>query len=77
MSALKLFLLGPPRIELDGRPVDIQRRKALALLIYLAASGQPHSRDTLATLFYPDNDQSRARAYLRRDQRDHRPLDGF
>ena len=67
MSVLKLFLFGPPRFELDGTAVDIQRRKALALLIYLAVSGQLHSRDALATLFYPDNDQSRARAYLRRD----------
>ena len=67
MTALKLFLLGPPRVDLDGSPVEIQRRKAFALLIYLAVSGQPHSRDTLATLFYPDHSQSRARAYLRRD----------
>lgn len=64
---LKLYLLGPPRIELDGEPVDIRRRKALALLIYLAVTGQPHSRDALATLFYPDLDQRQARAYFRRD----------
>jgi DNA-binding SARP family transcriptional activator/pimeloyl-ACP methyl ester carboxylesterase len=67
MSDLKLYLLGPPRIELDGAPVDIQRRKVLALLIYLAISQQVHGRDALATLFYPENTQSRARAYLRRD----------
>jgi DNA-binding SARP family transcriptional activator/type II secretory pathway predicted ATPase ExeA len=67
MTALKLFLLGPPRVELDGAPVDIERRKASALLIYLAVSGQPHGRDFLATLFYPDSDQRRARTYLRRD----------
>lgn len=65
--ALKIFLLGPPRVELDAKPVDIKRRKALAMLVYLAVSSQPHSRDTLATLFYPDHSQSRARAYLRRD----------
>ena len=64
---LKLFLLGPPRIELDETSIDIQRRKAIALLIYLAVSEQAHSRDALATLFYPDNTQQRARAYLRRD----------
>jgi DNA-binding SARP family transcriptional activator len=40
MSGLKLYLLGPPRVELDEAPVDLQRRKALALLIYLAISGQ-------------------------------------
>ena len=64
---LKLFFLGPPRIESDETPIDIQRRKAMALLFYLAASERPHSRDALATLFYPDNTQQRARAYLRRD----------
>lgn len=67
MPGLKLFLLGPPRIELNNTPIDIQRRKALALLVYLAVNGQPHSRDALSTLFYPDHSQSRARAYLRRD----------
>lgn len=67
MASLNLFLFGPPRVEMDGAPVEIPRRKALALLIYLAVSGQPHSRDALGTLFYPDSDQSRARAYLRRD----------
>jgi|GEM_PF-616082 len=67
MAGLKLFLFGPPRVELDGAPVDIQRRKALALLAYLAVSGQAHSRDSLATLFWPELDQQRGRAYLRRD----------
>jgi predicted ATPase/DNA-binding SARP family transcriptional activator/pimeloyl-ACP methyl ester carboxylesterase len=64
---LKFFLLGPPRIELDETPIDINRRKALALLIYLAVNEKPYSRDALATLFYPDHTQQRARAYLRRD----------
>jgi predicted ATPase/DNA-binding SARP family transcriptional activator len=67
LSTLKLYLLGPPRVELDGTPVALQRRKTLAMLIYLAVSGQPHSRDALATLFWPNLDQHRARAYLRRD----------
>ena len=49
---------GCARVELDGTSIDLQRRKALALLIYLAVSGQPHSRDALATLFWPDLDQS-------------------
>ncbi len=66
MSRLALYLLGPPRIECDGGPVDIRRRKAIALLAYLAMTGQSHSRDTLATLFWPEHDQSRARAGLRR-----------
>ena len=64
---LKFYLLGPPRIELNDEPVQIRRRKALALLVYLAVTGRPHSRDALATLFYPDLDQSQARTYFRRD----------
>ncbi|MEM7030246.1 MAG: tetratricopeptide repeat protein [Chloroflexota bacterium] len=67
MSELKLFLLGPPRIELDGVPTDLKRRKALALLAYLAVSGEAQRRDTLATLLMPDSTQSSARAALRRD----------
>ena len=66
MSRLALYLLGPPRIERDGHPVDVRRRKAVALLAYLAVTGQGHSRDALATLFWPEHDQSHARAGLRR-----------
>lgn len=67
MTEFKLFLLGSPQIELAGERIEISRRKALALLIYLAVTRQAHSRDVLATLFYPDHSQSRSRAYLRRD----------
>ena len=63
---LALYLFGPPRLEMDGNPVHIPRRKALALLAYLAVTGQSHSRDWLATLLWPQNDQSSARAELRR-----------
>jgi predicted ATPase/DNA-binding SARP family transcriptional activator len=37
----------------------------VALLAYLAITGESHSRDTLATLLWPEQDQSRARAGLR------------
>ncbi len=66
LTSLKLILFGPPRVEREGQPVDVTRRKALALLSYLAATGQPHSRDTLATLFWPDVPQRQARGNLRR-----------
>jgi diguanylate cyclase (GGDEF)-like protein len=65
MSRLSLYLLGPPRIERDGKPVQIRRRKAIALLAYLAVTGRAHSRDALATLLWPEQSQSRARAGLR------------
>jgi predicted ATPase/DNA-binding SARP family transcriptional activator len=66
MSHVALFLFGPPRIECDGEPVELDTRKAVALASYLAISGESHSRDALATLFWPLSDQSHARAALRR-----------
>ena len=67
MSRLRLYFLGPPRIEKDSIAVEISRRKAIALVAYLAVSGSSHSRDVLATLLWPEYDQTRARAALRRD----------
>ena len=66
MSNLALHLLGSPRIERDGESVHVDTRKATALVAYLAATGQRHTRDALATLLWPDADQARARAALRR-----------
>jgi WD40 repeat protein/DNA-binding SARP family transcriptional activator len=66
MSQLALYLLGSPRLEISGEAVAIGRRKALALLAYLAVTGQRHQRDALAVLLWPDYDQSGARAELRR-----------
>ena len=66
MSDLKLLALGSPRIEQAGELVELETRKALALLVYLALTDQHHSRDSLATLFWPEHDQSQGRAYLRR-----------
>lgn len=66
MSRLALFLLGPPRIERDGQPVRVGLRKAVALAAYLAVTGRSHTRDTLATLLWPESGQAQARAALRR-----------
>ncbi|MBV9788050.1 MAG: SARP family transcriptional regulator, partial [Chloroflexi bacterium] len=66
MAELKLFTFGPPRLERDGHPIDLNLRKALALLIYLTVTAQPQSRDTLATLLWPNSDQREARGRLRR-----------
>jgi predicted ATPase/DNA-binding SARP family transcriptional activator len=66
MSRLALHLLGTPRVLLDGAPVTVDRRKGIALLAYLAVTGRVHSRDALATLFWPEHDQITARANLRR-----------
>ena len=66
MSQLTLSLLGPPHIARDGMPLQVDTRKAIALLAYLAVTGAPQRRDTLATLLWPDSDQPGARAALRR-----------
>jgi DNA-binding SARP family transcriptional activator len=62
----KILLLGTPRIEHNGVPVEVDTRKAIALAAYLAITGQSHTRDALASLLWPEYNQSRARAALRR-----------
>jgi DNA-binding SARP family transcriptional activator len=66
MSKLNLSLLGKPRIEKDGKPVEINRRKATALLTYLAVTGEMQSREKLASLFWPHEPHESSRAALRR-----------
>lgn len=66
MPELTINLFGYPQITLDGAPVETDRRKAVALLAFLAVSGKPHSRETLSGFFWGDYDQSSALAYLRR-----------
>jgi DNA-binding SARP family transcriptional activator len=61
-----LFFLGSPAVEWQGAPIRLDRHKALALLAYLSVTGQPHRRDALATLLWPESGQSQARAALRR-----------
>jgi DNA-binding SARP family transcriptional activator len=65
VSRLTLLLLGPPHLERDGSPLEFETRKALALLAFLAVSGERHNRDELATLLWPEYGQAQARAYLR------------
>jgi predicted ATPase/DNA-binding SARP family transcriptional activator len=65
MTKFTLNLLGPPQIEADSKPIEIGRRKAVALLAYLAVTGQAHSREALAALLWPEASERRARAGLR------------
>lgn len=62
---LRLYLFGSPRLEREGGIIRLGRRKSLALLAYLAVTGQPHDRAALTTLFWPENDRVPARAALR------------
>ncbi|MAT97501.1 MAG: hypothetical protein CL608_10200 [Anaerolineaceae bacterium] len=62
---LTISLLGGLNIAQNGTAVTgFASRKADALLVYLACNPRPHPRETIATLFWPDNDQSRALANL-------------
>ena len=65
MTGLRVGLLGAPRVEIEGAIVDVPSRKAVALLAYLAVTGG-QSRETLATLLWPDSDRERARTALRK-----------
>ena len=60
MSPLKMYLFGYPRLELDGQELSLETRKALTLLAYLAVEDQAHSRETLASMFWPELESQRA-----------------
>jgi DNA-binding SARP family transcriptional activator/predicted ATPase len=62
---LRLTLFGAIQVTLDGSPVDLPYRKSLALLSYLATTGQPHSREALSALLWGESSEDRARASLR------------
>ncbi|NQU30728.1 MAG: AAA family ATPase, partial [Anaerolineae bacterium] len=66
MPKTKLYLFGAPRLEYQNQTLPIDTRKALALLAYLLIEGKPQSRDTLATLLWPESNQTSARGALRR-----------
>ena len=65
-ARLEIRLLGPPEILIDGRPLAVDTRKAVAILALLAADGRPYARDELAALLWPESDDMAARGALRR-----------
>lgn len=65
MNDVRVYLFGLPRIEYQGHPIRIERRKALALAAYLACAEHRQSRDALADLFWPDLDRDHGRSALR------------
>ncbi|MBX0327345.1 tetratricopeptide repeat protein [Oscillochloris sp. ZM17-4] len=63
---LSINLLGSPAVMLDEAPVrGFVSGKAAALLYYLAATGRPHARESLAGLLWPDAPRDRAGRNLR------------
>lgn len=65
MAQLTMCLFGYPTIMLDNTRIDVDERKALGLLAYLAVSGERHSRAELSALLWPDHEQAKAYTNLR------------
>ena len=67
MTSLSLNFLGPFQVTLDEIPAtDFRSDKVRALLAYLAMEAdQPHRREALAGLFWPDMSDRTARKNLR------------
>ncbi len=66
VAGLRISVLGSPRVVADGRPVEVDTRKAIALLSFLAVTARPQGRERLTGLLWPDYEQDKARAALRR-----------
>src|SRR5262249_52615856 len=64
---LRVQLFGNLRIHDCGRKVEcFQSNRAKELFCYLLLHREhPHSRETLAALFWPDCDKNQSRKYLR------------
>jgi len=62
---LNIRLMGASEISMGGMPLALNHSKSRALLFYLAATGQPHTRDHLATLLWGESGQSEAFHSLR------------
>lgn len=65
-ATLSVRLLGPVRVDVNGAPLAVDTRKAIALLAYIAVAGRPTPRESLATLLWPDSAEAQARGALRR-----------
>ncbi|MGE5083833.1 MAG: BTAD domain-containing putative transcriptional regulator [Acidobacteriota bacterium] len=70
-SLLVLQFLGTPQVLLNDKVVSTDRRKAIALLAYLAINDirharQKYPREALSALLWPDYEQAKAFSNLRR-----------
>lgn len=65
MSPVRVALFGAPRLERDGKPIEISTRKAIALLAFLVLTPNRTSREALAALLWSEYDHAHARGALR------------
>lgn len=65
-EGLRVYLLGPPRVEVGNVRLQVPRRQVRALLYRLAAQSRLVPRERLCYLFWPDTPESRARRNLSR-----------
>ena len=64
-AQLRIHTLGSVSVERDGHVItDFDSRKVQALLVYLACTGRPHSREVLAELLWEEHTQSQALSNL-------------
>ncbi|MBV8489715.1 MAG: AAA family ATPase [Candidatus Eremiobacteraeota bacterium] len=66
MPRLVVRFFGSPEITLDGRPVALPRQRCIAILALLALAKKPITRASLASIVWPDELATSARANLRR-----------
>ena len=64
-APLTMQLFGAPEIVVQGRPLALKNQKARALLFYLGITGQPHTRNHLATLLWSEYPAANAGRSLR------------
>ncbi|MEO5705342.1 MAG: AAA family ATPase [Candidatus Limnocylindrales bacterium] len=66
LSRLAIRVLGPVEVLVDGAPLVVDTRKAVAVLALLAVEARPFAREELAAMLWPEADDESARGALRR-----------
>ena len=66
LPGLTIRVLGPLEVHVDGTPLVVDTRKALAILALLAVERRPFARDELAAMLWPEADDESAHGALRR-----------
>lgn len=66
MTRMEIRLLGPPQVIVGDRPLEVDTRKAIAILALLATDRRAYARDELAALLWPESEDVAARGALRR-----------